>query len=147
MCCSSGKHVVTMSSTIQTFFRCHKFRGRCTAIEFPLKKKTLHVRSRCGFRQEPHLDRTSRPKKNHRGDLAGGVIIIQPLTPAPAPSTGADRCTAIEFPLKKRRYTCGPGADFARNRTSNRMVWTGPAGEKYFYPTCELVPAGGGRKR
>ena len=44
----------------------------------PAQKKTLHVRFRCGFRQEPHLDRTSRAKKNHRGDLAGGGIISQP---------------------------------------------------------------------
>ena len=32
----------------------------------------------------------------------------------------------------------GPGLD-------DRQVWTGPAGEKYLYPTGELVPAGGGR--
>ena len=31
----------------------------------------------------------------------------------------------------------GPGLD-------DRQVWTGPAGEKYLYPTGELVPAGGG---
>ena len=34
----------------------------------------------------------------------------------------------------------GPGLD-------ERQVWTGPAGEKYLYPTGELVPAGGGRGR
>ena len=34
----------------------------------------------------------------------------------------------------------GPGLD-------DRQVWTGPAGEKYLYPTGELVPAGGGRGR
>ena len=32
----------------------------------------------------------------------------------------------------------GPGLD-------DRQVWTGPAGEKYLYPTGVLVPAGGGR--
>ena len=32
----------------------------------------------------------------------------------------------------------GPGLD-------ERQVWTGPAGEKYLYPTGVLVPAGGGR--
>jgi len=32
----------------------------------------------------------------------------------------------------------GPGLD-------ERQVWTGPAGEKYLYPTGQLVPAGGGR--
>ena len=32
----------------------------------------------------------------------------------------------------------GPGLD-------DRQVWTGPAGEKYLYPTGELVPAGGER--
>ena len=31
----------------------------------------------------------------------------------------------------------GPGLD-------DRQVWTGPAGEKYLYPTGELVPKGGG---
>ena len=31
----------------------------------------------------------------------------------------------------------GPGLD-------ERQVWTGPAGEKYLYPTGELVPKGGG---
>lgn len=31
----------------------------------------------------------------------------------------------------------GPGLD-------DRQVWTGPAGEKYLYPTGELVPTGGG---
>jgi len=31
----------------------------------------------------------------------------------------------------------GPGLD-------DRQVWTGPAGEKYLYPTGVLVPAGGG---
>mmetsp|Transcript_19483 Transcript_19483/g.55426 ORF Transcript_19483/g.55426 Transcript_19483/m.55426 type:complete len:210 (-) Transcript_19483:130-759(-) len=31
----------------------------------------------------------------------------------------------------------GPGLD-------DRQVWTGPAGEKYLYPTGELLPAGGG---
>ena len=34
----------------------------------------------------------------------------------------------------------GPGLD-------ERQVWTGPAGEKYLYPTGVLVPAGGGRGR
>ena len=34
----------------------------------------------------------------------------------------------------------GPGLD-------DRQVWTGPAGEKYLYPTGVLVPAGGGRGR
>ena len=33
----------------------------------------------------------------------------------------------------------GPGLD-------ERQVWTGPAGEKYLYPTGVLVPAGGGRR-
>ena len=77
----------------------------------PVHKKTLHVRSKCGFRQKPHLDRTSRPKKNHRGDLAGGGITSQHRKTGAdnsAPSSGADN------PARKTRRANGEEAVFYR---------------------------------
>ena len=47
-------------------------------------KKTLQVRLRCAFRRQAHFRRTLRPKKNHRGDLAGGGITSH------SPLLGAD---------------------------------------------------------
>ena len=77
----------------------------------PVHKKTLHVRYKCGFRQKPHLDRTSRPKKNHRGDLAGGGITSQHRKTGAdnsAPSSGADN------PARKTRRANGEEAVFYR---------------------------------
>ena len=123
--------------------------GVLTQAEFDAEKAKVLAGSGSVAPAAPHVAPAAQ-QAMVRGQVSPGVVPkpahVHPAAIGPTtekwhgPDTQIARFLCCLFAL----WPCccliaaGPGLD-------ERQVWTGPAGEKYLYPTGVLVPAGGGR--